>query len=302
MNKKTKTTSNQLNKNSFFRFFSVLSRVVASLPDKTKRISTLVCLGLIALGIVLSSAAMPPVTEPSEVIQTAADVQATVPATTAPLTQPTTAGNSHRIDGIPIVVQDYFKAGCETYACTMLLQGLGFDIDEYRFVEEFLITSEFSFDDEGNMYGPDMNSAFAGSIFTGAGIFCPAMAESMNRFLETQKTTKRAFPIKGKTLEELCSEYVANDIPVMTWVTTYMDESYERFTWIVDYVDENAEKKIGDMESWRQNEHCMVLIGYTDTEFIFCDSVAGKEVRHSKELAETRFKEIGNQAVVVKDP
>lgn len=86
MNKKTKTTSNQLNKNSFFRFFSVLSRVVASLPDKTKRISTLVCLGLIALGIVLSSAAMPPVTEPSEVIQTAADVQATVPATTAPLT------------------------------------------------------------------------------------------------------------------------------------------------------------------------------------------------------------------------
>ena len=284
--------------NSFLRFFSILSRLARSFPYKLKRNTTVVCAVLIALGIILSAVAMPKAdTEKKESAE-----QKTEPTTVA-ATQPTAAKTAvgHRINGIPIISQDYFKAGCETYACTMMLQGLGYDIDEYKFVENYLITSSFSYDEAGNMYGPDMNSAFAGDIFTGAGIFCPAMAKSMNKYLETVKNdNRRAYPIKGETLAQLCQEYIDKDIPVMTWVTTYMEESYERLSWIVDYVDENAECKVGDTTAWRQNEHCMVLIGYTDKEYIFCDSVAGKVVAHDKQLAETRFKEIGNQAVVVK--
>ncbi len=284
--------------NSFLRFFSILSRLARSFPYKLKRNTTVVCAVLIALGIILSAVAMPKAdTEKKESAE-----QKTEPTTVA-ATQPTAAKTAvgHRISGIPIISQDYFKAGCETYACTMMLQGLGYDIDEYKFVENYLITSSFSYDEAGNMYGPDMNSAFAGDIFTGAGIFCPAMAKSMNKYLETVKNdNRRAYPIKGETLAQLCQEYIDKDIPVMTWVTTYMEESYERLSWIVDYVDENAECKVGDTTAWRQNEHCMVLIGYTDKEYIFCDSVAGKVVAHDKQLAETRFKEIGNQAVVVK--
>lgn len=276
-------------KNKFLLFFSRLSRVIQRMPKKFKRNTTIVLAGLIALGIFLSAIALPKPAQPEP-----------EPKEEEPTTVATEPVREHKINGIPVVVQDYFKAGCETYACTMLLQGLGFDIDEYRFVDNYLILRDFSFDEEGNMYGPDMNSAFAGDIFTGAGIFCPAMAKSMNRFLETQKTEKRAYPIKGKTLAQLCEEYIDKDIPVMTWVTTYMDESYERFTWTVDYVDENAEHKIGEAQTWRQNEHCMVLIGYNEKEYIFCDSVAGKQVSHDKALAETRFTEIGNQAVVVK--
>lgn len=284
--------------NSFLRFFSILSRLARSFPYKLKRNTTVVCAVLIALGIILSAVAMPKAdTEKKESAE-----QKTEPTTVA-ATQPTAAKTAvgHRINGIPIISQDYFKAGCETYACTMMLKGLGYDIDEYKFVENYLITSSFSYDEAGNMYGPDMNSAFAGDIFTGAGIFCPAMAKSMNKYLETVKNdNRRAYPIKGETLARLCQEYIDKDIPVMTWVTTYMEESYERLSWIVDYVDENAECKVGDTTAWRQNEHCMVLIGYTDKEYIFCDSVAGKVVAHDKQLAETRFKEIGNQAVVVK--
>ena len=279
--------------NKFLKFFRVLSLIVKSLPGNVKRNSTVACAVLILIGIILSAAAMP---ESSSSQKSDSEPAAEAAATTA-----TAKPVGHKINGIPIVVQDYYKAGCETYACTMLLKGLGYDIDEHKFVDNYLITSDFSWDEAGNMYGPDMNSAFAGDIFTGAGIFCPAMAKSMNRFLEKQKNdNRRAYSIKGKTLADLCEEYIDNDIPVMTWVTTYMDESYVRFTWIVDYVDENAECKKGESTSWRQNEHCMVLIGYTDKEYIFNDSVAGKVVYHDKALAETRFKEIGNQAVVVK--
>ena len=288
--------------NSFLRFFSILSRLARSFPYKLKRNTTVVCAVLIALGIILSAVAMPKAdTEKKESAE-----QKKEPTTVA-ATQPTAAKTAvgHRINGIPIISQDYFKAGCETYACTMMLQGLGYDIDEYKFVENYLITSSFSYDEAGNMYGPDMNSAFAGDIFTGAGIFCPAMAKSMNKYLDTVKNDdRRAYPIKGETLAQLCQEYIDKDIPVMTWVTTYMEESYERLSWIVDYVDANN-KPMGKRACVKVTDQTKTWgtggkIGYTDKEYIFCDSVAGKVVAHDKQLAETRFKEIGNQAVVVK--
>ena len=115
--------------NSFLRFFSILSRLARSFPYKLKRNTTVVCAVLIALGIILSAVAMPKAdTEKKESAE-----QKTEPTTVA-ATQPTAAKTAvgHRINGIPIISQDYFKAGCETYACTMMLQGLGYDIDEYN--------------------------------------------------------------------------------------------------------------------------------------------------------------------------
>ena len=215
------------------------------------------------------------------------------------VTEPATKASSYKIDGIPLIKQDYYKAGCESYACVMLLQGLGYDIDMEGFIDNYLILREFYYGDDGNMYGPDMDAAYAGDIFHGAGINCPAMAKSMNLYLKTQKKGQTAYPFKGKTLQQLSDEYVSNGIPVMVWVTTYMDESYEKLSWVIDYVDENCERQVGDTMVWRQNEHCMVLIGYTDTEYIFNDSVAGEVVKHPKELCETRFQEIGQQSVVV---
>ncbi len=292
MNQSSKKPKKQ---NPFLKFFRIISLQLSRLPKKTKRNTVVVCSVLIVVGIIISAVCAPGVS-----VSSASDEKNTQDAT-QPTTVKPVVEKKHQIKGIPIVVQDYYKAGCETYACTMLLQGLGYDIDEHEFVDNYLIRRDMSYDENGTMYGPDMNSAFAGDIFTGHGINSPAMAKSMNQYLKTQKTDNRAYSVKGKTLAELCDIYISHDIPVMTWVTTYMEESYERFSWVVDYVDENAEYKIGDEVAWRQNEHCMVLIGYNEKEYIFCDSVAGKVVSHDKALAETRFKEIGNQAVVVKN-
>lgn len=260
-------------------------------PKEHKRNVMVVCIGLLVFGIVISAVTRPS-TEFAEEQQTSEIIE----GTTEPVDE-----TSHKIEGIPIVVQDYYKAGCETYACIMLLQGLGYDIDEHVFIDNYLIRKDMSYSEDGSyLLGPDMNSAYAGDIFTGCGINSPAMAKSMNSYLTTQPKGQLAYAVNGCTLEQLCEKYVKNDIPVMTWVTTYMEESYEKMTWVVNYVDENAAHEIGDTVSWRQNEHCMVLIGYDKDNYIFCDSVAGKVVSHDKELAETRFKEIGSQAIVVK--
>lgn len=201
---------------------------------------------------------------------------------------------------MPVIVQDKLKAACETYACTMLLQYYKFDIDEYSFAENYLVTRPVYYGIDGNLHGPDMNSAYAGDIYTGYGINAPGMAKCMNNYIKSTGSKLSAYPLKDIPLEELCEKYVLSDTPVMVWATTYMDEPYIQQSWIVDFVDENAEHKIGDTVSWQMHEHCMVLIGFDEKNYYFCDSVSGKVAAYDKQLSEKRYEQIGKQAIIIK--
>lgn len=182
----------------------------------------------------------------------------------------------------------------------MLLQYWDFDIDELTFADNFLITSPVFYGYGGELYGPDMNSAYAGDVYTGYGINAPGMAKCMNNYIKTTDSKLQAYPLSGVSLEELCEKYILDDKPVMCRETTYMDEPYVKATWIVDYVDENARFKKGDTESWMQNEHCMVLVGFDEENYYFCDSVSGKLTAYEKEVSEERYSQVGMQAIVVK--
>lgn len=223
---------------------------------------------------------------------------------TQPATEATVASTalptSYKISGVPVISQNTLKAGCEIYACTMLLQYWNFDIDEMTFADNFLITSPVFYGYGGELYGPDMNCAYAGDVYTGYGINAPAMAKCMNNYIKTTDSKLQAYPLSGVPLEELCEKYILDDKPVMCWETTYMDEPYVKTTWIVDYVDENARYKKGDTESWMQNEHCMVLVGFDEENYYFCDSVSGKLTAYGKEVSEERYSQIGMQAIVVR--
>lgn len=225
----------------------------------------------------------------------------TPPAETAAAVPETTVdSNSHRITGVPLIAQDEYLACCETYACTMLMQYLKFDLDVGEFVNNYLFIKPVEYGEDGNLYGPDMNSAFAGDIYGGYGIYAPAMAKCMNKYIKTTGSKLTAYPLSGETLESLCKEYVANDIPVMIWTTANMAEPYEKESWIVDYVDENSKKKIGDSEGWQIHEHCMVLVGFDEENYYFNDSIECKVSGFEKSLAEKRYSQIGMQAIVVK--
>ena len=86
----------------------------------------------------------------------------------------------------------------------------------------------------------------------------------------------------------------------MVWATTDMDEPYVFDEWIVDYVDENAKAQKGDTVPWYMHEHCLVLIGYDDSEYYFADSTHGNISHFEKELAAERYEQMGKQAIVVK--
>lgn len=219
------------------------------------------------------------------------------PTTVAPTTQAT----SYQISGVPVLEQGGgITAACETYACTILLQYYDFDIDVYEFVDNYLITKPVYFGEDGTRYGPDMNSAYAGDVYTGYGINAPGMAKCMNNYLKNQKKALTAQPLTGVVLENLCEDYILNDIPVMVWATTYMDEPYVKTTWIVDYADDDSDVKIGDTVSWQMHEHCMVLIGFDEDNYYFSDSVSGKVSAYDKATSEERYSQIGMQAIILK--
>ena len=257
-----------------------------------KRYQFLICCGIFLFIILLLfiankafAGSLTPVSEPTEA--------------SAPTQTPAPPKN-YMIDGVAVIAQDELLAGCETYACTMLLQTLGFDIDEKTFAEKYLITKPITYVDYYYRYGPDMYSAQAGDVYTGYGIYAPAMAKSINRYFDKIGETRRAQALEGVPLQELCEQYICKGIPVMVWATTWMMESYEKDSWTVDYVDENAHTKIGDTFTWRQNEHCLVLIGYDEEEYYFADSCAGEVSHFEKALCQQRYEEIGTMAIVVK--
>lgn len=215
-------------------------------------------------------------------------------------TQKYQKGTSYMIEGVPTIQQSGLGAGCETYACTMLLQYLGYDMDEYQFADNYLICSLTSWSDDGSVhYGPDMNSAMAGTAYMGFGIYAPAMAKSMNNYLKAVGSQQKATPLEGISLDELCHKYIDNDIPVMVWATTWMEEPEVGSTWVVDYVDENAKYSIGDTVEWMEHEHCLVLIGYDEENYYFADSYKGAVSCFEKEVSQTRYEQIGTMAIVV---
>lgn len=218
-----------------------------------------------------------------------------------PVEEPSAVPTSYMIEGVPVLKQESpLNAGCETYACTMLLQSLGIDMDEFEFAENYLVEKTvFGYEDD--WYGPDMDSAYAGEIEWGYGVNSPAMAKFMNKMLKDKGSKMTATALKGVELDTLCEDYIANNIPVMVWATTNMQEPYVKRYWSVNYVDEEvSDAKIGDTEQWLQNEHCLVLIGYDEKNYYFADSVAGEVSVFEKETSRDKYQKLEMQAIVVK--
>ena len=121
----------------------------------------------------------------------------------------------------------------------------------------------------------------------------------MNKVL---KSGERAIAIKGEKLENIVEKYIKKGIPVLAWTTMDMRETKHRKSWVIGYVDENAEYKKGDTFSWPGNEHCVVLVGYNEEDYLVNDPLKPKDEVvsfYEKELFKKRYREQGSQIVVI---
>lgn len=154
------------------------------------------------------------------------------PEPAEPAVQEDTIPESYMINSVKAIAMDDLKAGCETYACTMLLNSLGFDLDEHTIADSYLNCQYVYLTEDGlDGEGPDMYSAFAGTAYAGWGVYAPSMAKSMNEYLKDQKSNLKAYALENVELDDLVEQYVSKGVPVMIWATTYMQEPYVYHTW-----------------------------------------------------------------------
>ena len=205
---------------------------------------------------------------------------------------------SKKISNVPLIGQSKLPTGCETCSATMLLNFYGYKISETTFADKYLIKKPFGYSN-GSYTGPDPNCAFVGTPYSSNsyGAYAPIMVKCMNKYLSDK--SYKAVEISGKSLEYLSGKYVAQGQTLMVWATINLSPSFKTTTWRVNYTDENAKYKLGSYYTWTAGEHCLLLTGYDKDYYYFNDPWTNARTRYSKNLVNTRYNELGKQAVVM---
>ncbi len=191
------------------------------------------------------------------------------------------------LDGPYLSQEGILPTGCEVVSAAMVLQYWGMDITAME-LAEMLPCASF-YEKNGKLYGPDPNEYFVGSPFDSKSYGCYAPVIEQVVSLAAPSLSSRV--LYDYSLEELYEEYVCQGIPVLLWCTINMMESYKGTTWLLPD---------GSSFTWRKNEHCLVLAGKKNGEYICMDPYdSNGQVSIPSGLLEQRYEEMGSQAVVI---
>ena len=191
--------------------------------------------------------------------------------------------------------QEGIPTGCESVSTVMVLNHLGVEITPEAFIDNYLPCGEF-YRQGDTVYGPDPHQVFAGNPYerNSLGCFPQVIIKALENMQGCHYPGMDSIVVQdlsGTSLEKLASKYIANDIPVLLWVTMGMEPSYEGMRY---YLTD------GSLYTWRAGEHCMVLCGYDETTYYLMDPLTdGEMVCFPKETVETRYEEMGQLAVVI---
>lgn len=190
-----------------------------------------------------------------------------------------------------------YPTGCESVSAVMLLQSLGFDAAPEEFIDRCLPKAPEPWEKDGVLYGADPQHFYLGDPYTddGWGCFAPAVCAGLRRYLEIHKCGDcDVREIYGRTLDELCREYIDCGVPVIVFATMEMAPPRPSRTWILP--------ETGESYTWKTPMHCLLLVGYDGENFIFNDPLVGKNTAYPAKKAAFAHENMGMQAaVVVKD-
>ncbi len=201
------------------------------------------------------------------------------------------SSKSDKLISVPYISQaGEYPTGCEVVSTSMLLKYYGYDISVDEFIDDYL-ESSFLEKVNGKLYGPNPNEAFVGdprSVYS-YGCYAPVIVNSLNKILRKEHWVKNT---TGSEFSELIENYIDKEIPVLVWTSLNLLPTESGAEW---YLRESGEKF-----QWISNEHCMVLVGYDKDKYYFNDPYEGNGVvGYDKNLVEKRFKELGDQSVVI---
>lgn len=198
-----------------------------------------------------------------------------------------------------------WPTGCECVSTVMLLQYLGYPITMEEFVDRYVEKVPFETID-GKLYGADPRVHFAGNPKDPESMGChaPVICKALEKFfaekqacdteeLKPCKQMEEVVNLTGLPMARLLKEYIDKDMPVIFWASIDLKETIFGPTWIV--------KETGQPFSWVSNEHCMLLVGYDETNYYFNDPWHNHGlIGYDRDLVEKRHAEEFSMAVSVK--
>lgn len=197
-------------------------------------------------------------------------------------TKPQTPVGNSKIIQAPFISQlGKYPTGCESVTTVMALNHIGIDISVDKFIDSYLTKTGVPF---------DPNISFGGNprYTSGYGCYAPVIKKALDKALSGQKYTAKQ--LYGVSLKNLCSNYIDKGIPVILWATMYMNTPYISSTWTYN----------GKTINWIAPEHCLLLVGYDSSHYIFNDPLTYQpQTYYSKSSVEVAYKGLNYQAIVL---
>lgn len=182
-----------------------------------------------------------------------------------------------------IYQQDKWPTGCESVSAVMALHYAGIDISVDQFINNCLEKKTPPFDPNIQFGGDPHDSG-------GWGCYSPVITKALDKALKGTKFTAKQ--LVNVPVETLCAKYIDKDIPVIFWATIDMqkpEESPQKWNYNGTYID-----------YWMRPEHCLLLVGYNEDSYIFCDPWKKENYTYyKKDKVVTAYKGEYSQAVII---
>ena len=194
---------------------------------------------------------------------------------------------------VPYLSQrEKYPTGCESVSATMLLKYWDFAISAERFIDVYLPKGIAPYQGSDGKYIADNPwECFLGNPYSeqGWGCYAPVILKALQTVLDG--TTLEAKDLSGTSLNEVCENYIAKDIPVILWATIDMEPARRSKSW----------KHLHDEKytTWISPMHVLVLTGYDQEYYYFNDPWQEKNTKYPKEQVRKAYLALGRQAVAI---
>ena len=201
--------------------------------------------------------------------------------------------DQHTIEDFPIIWQmPELPTGCEVTALTMALRFYGYDVSKTEMAGHYLPTEYpyLTYGSDGTLFGLDLNQVFVGDPFSDGGYTCgtSAILTAANDYLAEQGNDHTAVDLTGSTPEKLYA-LVAQDTPIVVWVTIGMTDRYTSQGWYTES---------GEYVDWSTNDHGAVLIGFTEETVTIADPIS-RLMEYDRQQFESVFESRKWQCVII---
>ena len=173
--------------------------------------------------------------------------------------------------------------GCEAASLAIALTYAGYSVTPLDIYYNYMPQTPYRAGNPWTSYVGDATGL-------GYGCYAPCVVSTGNDFLSQFETDLQVVDVSGKALEEY-KQYIDKGIPVIMWGLIDMNCN-DRLAWSA-YIK-------GKYVDWHSYSHCLVLIGYTDYGYIFCDPLVGVE-EYDTILVDESFKINYRQACVIQE-